>query len=319
MTALAAARWDVRHAFRLHRFELGGFALLVTVVGAAAVGIAGLLDATGYGASCGPVGGNPPACESMGREFYDLQSSWVQPVQGLLIAVPFIAGLLVGPPLVARELERGTARLAWSLSPSRLGWFLARMLPVLAAVFALAWLAGLALDRLVAATEPWTDPGLSFAAFGSRGVVFAARVTFVTAIGIAAGAVLGRTLPTVLVTAVLGWVAITGGSWVHGRWLATEAIVVEDGMGASLEGALWVDQRLRSPDGHVLSWDDAWAVMPPMVDGEDWPPAGWTSLSLVVPGDRYPFVQAREVAALGLATLAFLGVAAIAVTRRRPG
>ena len=54
-------------------------------------------------------------------------------------------------------------------------------------------------------------------------------------------------------------------------------------------------------------------------EDEVWPPAGWTYLSLVVPGDRYPMVQAREVAALGMASAAFLVLAAVAVARRRPG
>jgi hypothetical protein len=321
VTALAAARFDVRHAFRLQRFELLGFALLLGVLAAAAVGVAGLVDATGYGASCNPMGAsNPPACESMGSRFYDLQATLVQPVQGLLLIVPFLAGLVIGPPLVARELERGTGRLAWSLAPSRHRWFLARLVPILVAVLALGLLTGLALDRLVAATEPWTDPGLSFAAYGSRGIVFAARVVFVFAIGVLAGALMGRTLPALLVAAVVAWIGLAGGTWVHQRWLASEAVLMEDAMDGSLQGALYIDQRLRDPAGNVLTWDEAYEVLPDQVsDDEVWPPADWTYLALAVPGERYPMVQIREVAALSLATLAFLGVAAVSVGRRRPG
>ena len=50
---------------------------------------------------------------------------------GLLIFLSFAAGLFLGVPVVARELERGTARLAWSLAPSRMRWYLARLLPLL--------------------------------------------------------------------------------------------------------------------------------------------------------------------------------------------
>ena len=39
---------------------------------------------------------------------------------GLVPIFPVVAGLLAGGPIVARELETGTARLAWSLGPSRL-------------------------------------------------------------------------------------------------------------------------------------------------------------------------------------------------------
>ena len=47
---------------------------------------------------------------------------------------PVVAGLLAGGPIVARELESGTARLAWSLGPSRLRWFVQRAVPILASV-----------------------------------------------------------------------------------------------------------------------------------------------------------------------------------------
>ena len=321
MTALTAARWDLRHAFRLQRFELLGFALLLALLAAAAAGVAGLLDATGYGATCNPMAAaNPAACEARGREFYDLQASLVSPIQGLLLIVPFLAGIVIGPPLVAREVERGTGRLAWALAPSRLRWFVARLVPILIAVTALGLLAGLALDRLIASTEPLTDRAVSFAAYASRGVVFAARVVFVFAIGVTAGALLGRTLPALLVAAVVAWVGIAGGSYVHSRWLASEAVLMEDPMDGSLQGALYIDQRLRDPQGNVLTWDEAYERMPADVDPDaEWPPADWTYLALAVPGERYPFVQAREVAALSLATLAFLGIAAGAVGRRRPG
>ncbi len=315
---LTAARFDVRMAFRLHRFELVGFGVLIAFLAAAAVGVAGMLDATGYGANCDPMRDNVPACEAMGRRFYDLQSSLVSPVQGLLLAAPFLLGAVMGPPLVARELERGTARLAWSLAPSRLHWFVVRLLPVLATVFALALAAGLALDRLTASMEPWTNAALSFSGFGARGVVFAARVAFVFAIGVAVGASLARTLPALLLTAVIGWIAIAGGSYVHSRWLASEAVIVDDASGSGVPGALYVDQRIRIPGGRVVTWNELSELFPPE-DGADWPPAGYTYVALVVPGERYPFVEAREVAALAGASLVAFGIAALAVRRRRPG
>ena len=93
---MAAIAWDVRHAFRLQRFELVGVAALVAVLSAAVVGLAGVLDATGYGAACDPLAAQTPvACEAMGRHFYDLQATWEPFTRGLLLAVPFIA---CGPP-----------------------------------------------------------------------------------------------------------------------------------------------------------------------------------------------------------------------------
>ena len=319
-TTFATAGWDLRHAVRLHRFELLGLVALMAILAAASYGVAGMLDATGYGTWCDPSSEtNPASCEAMGRAFYDLQSSLVPMVQVLTLAVPFIGGLLLGVPLVARELERGTSRLAWSLAPSRARWFLARLLPVLLAMVVVGLVAGIALDRLYASMEPWSDPAASFDQFGMRGVVLAARVVFVFAIGVAMGALTGRTLPALLLATVLAWVAITGGGYVHGKWLATEAVLVDDPSGGSVRGALYYDQLLRDPAGTVMTWDELYAQKPPEENEEVWPPEGWTFVSLVVPGERYPSVSAREVAALMLATLAFLAIAGGAVQRRRPG
>jgi hypothetical protein len=317
--AVNRLRVDLRLAFRLHRFELVGFGIVIVFLAAAGIGVAGLLDATGYGVSCDPTGVFSPACEAMANRFYDLQSSVVPMVQALLMASSYLLALVVGPVLVARELERGTGRLAWSLAPSRVRWFLARLLPVTAAVFLLALIAGVALDRVNAALNPWTDNWQSFDAFGSRGIVFAARVTFAFAIGVAAGAHFARTLPALLIAAVVACVAIAGGAYVHGRWLGTEAILVSDNNGAGVRGALFVDQRIKDPSGRILGWDEAYALIPQDANTTDWPPAGWSMVDLVVPGDRYPFAQAREIVALGGASLVFLGAAALSVRRKRPG
>jgi hypothetical protein len=310
---------DPRLAFRLHRFEIVGFGVLIGLLAVAAFIVAGNLDATGYGARCDPMGGNPPECERMGRAFYDVQSSQVAPVRGILIVLPFLLGALVGAPLVARELERGTTRLAWSLAPSRFRWFLARLVPALVVVFVLSFVAGAALDRLVAAAEPRTDAAANFSGYGFRGVVLAARATFVFSIGVAVGAVMGRMLPALIITAVIAYVGLAGGSSVHGKILASEAVWVDTETGMGSAGDLFIDQRIRMPDGRVVNWDELYSLVPQPEDGSDWPPAGYTYVSLVVPGERYRVVEAREVGALGGGSLVALGIGALAVRRRRPG
>ena len=312
---------DLRLAFRLHRFEIVGFGLLIGLLAGAALIVAGNLDATGYGARCDPMdsmGGNPPECERMGQAFYDMQSQ-VSPVRGILVVLPFLLGALVGAPLVARELERGTTRLAWSLAPSRLRWLVARIVPALVVVFVLSFIAGAAVDRLTAATEPRTDVTANFSGYGFRGVVLAARAAFVFAIGVAVGAVMGRMLPALIVTAIVAYVGLAGGMSVHGKILASEAVLVDDAAGAGVPGAMHFDQRIRTPDGRVVTWDELSALVPFPEDGSDWPPAGYTYVSLVVPGERYRFVEAREVGALAGGSLVALGIGAFAVRRRRPG
>ncbi len=310
---------DLRLAFRLHRFEIVGFGVLIAVLAVAAVIVAGNLDATGYGARCDPMGGNPPACERMGQAFYRIQSSQVPPVQSILTVLPFLLGALMGAPLVARELERGTSRLAWSLAPSRTRWLITRLVPAAVVVFAFAFVAGAALDRLMAAVEPRTDALASFAGYGFRGVVLAARATFVFAIGVPVGASLGRALPTLIVTAVIAYVGLAGGMHVHSRILASEAVFVDDATGSGVPGAMYIEQRIKAPDGRVLTWDELNVAVPPPEDGSDWPPAGYTYVALVVPGERYRQVELREVGALAGGSLVALGIAGFVVRRRRPG
>lgn len=309
---------DVQLAYRLHRFEILGFGVLIGLLSIAAVMTARMLDATGYGTHCW-TGTQTPACEAMGRAFFGLMQAQVPMVQSILVALPFLLGAMVGAPLVARELERGTSRLAWSLAPSRFRWLVGRVVPAAVVVFALAFVAGAALDRLCAAIWPGTDIANAFDGFGDRGVVLAARAMFVFAVGVAVGAVMGRVLPALIVTAVIACVGLAGGSYVHGRILASEAVWVETGTGTGNPGDLFFDQRVRLPDGRLVTWDDAYS-MSQSADGSPWNlPPGDQPLALVVPGARYRLVELREVGALAGGSLMALGIGALVVRRRRPG
>jgi hypothetical protein len=75
--------------------------------------------------------------------------------------------------------------------------------------------------------------------------------------------------------------------------------------------------RVRAPSCLAVPRD--FRELPPTEDGSDWPPTGYAFVSYVVPAERLPFVQGREVAALAGASLVFLSIAAVAVRRRRPG
>lgn len=309
-------RFDVRLALRLHRFEVVGFAVLVGLFTAAALFVAGRLDNTRYADLCPPDGSGGRACELIAQEFWGIRQSQGAAVEGILLILPFLLGALVGVPLVARELERGTSRLAWSLAPSRLRWLVGRLVPAAAVVFAVSLVAGLALDRLLASAEPGMDVANSFAAYGFRGVVLAGRAVFVFAIGVAVGAILGRSLPALIVTAVIGYVGILGGSHVHDRIIASEAIL-RDG-DAFRPGDRYIDQRFRLPDGRIATWWDIQQLHPLPGEGEEWSIPDYQVVSLLVPGERYGFAQLRELGALGGASLAFLGIAAATVVRRRP-
>ncbi|GAA2150851.1 hypothetical protein GCM10009760_45570 [Kitasatospora kazusensis] len=74
----------------------------------------------------------PPECNatSVSTVVQRLDQSWQQSVQTtgwILLALPPALGLFLGAPLLARELETGTHRLAWTQSISRRRWLAARL------------------------------------------------------------------------------------------------------------------------------------------------------------------------------------------------
>jgi hypothetical protein len=304
---------DVRLAFRLQRFEIVGFTVLIALACIGAYLTAAQLDATGYGPPC--LSGTPtPGCEVSLRAFNGIADRQGALVQGFLGVLPFLLGALAGAPLVAREIERGTSRLAWALAPSRGHWLVVRVAPVLAVVTVLCVAAGLALDRLATASFPMTDMANSFFGFGSRGVVLAARAVFVFAVGVVVGAAVGRVLPAMIIAGVIAAIGIAGISTVHGQVLKSEAVwIAQDG-----SDNLTYEQRIRLADGRLVTWEQA-AAMSPATDGSPggMPPASQAE-DLVMPGTQYGFAQAREAAALAGASLVALGIGAFTVQRRRP-
>jgi hypothetical protein len=73
--------------------------------------------------------------------------------------------------------------------------------------------------------------------------------------------------------------------------------------------------------GEVLDYETAYSRAPQIADlgpDEDWIASHFESVTLVVPGKRYPEFVALECAALGAVALLALGVGGFVVDRRRP-
>lgn len=307
---------NLRMSVRLTRFELlfpGGGLLAVTAV---AFLVAARLEDLAPPAIClQAYESAPPAdCEAAAAAFYELQGRVGVVLTALLVGIPLLAGAMLGITVVAREIERGTARLAWSLATSRVRWFLARLLPILALFAAITFVAGVGADRLEASFRPGVDMTTSFDAFGTRGVLVAARALLVLAIAVAVGAVMGRVLPSLLVTAAIAAFALPGISMVHQAVLRGEAVPHDDFQYDS--GALYVDQLFRIPDGRLVGWDYFTEIREEPYDFNG--NARYPEVIMAVPGERYRFVELREVAALGGASLIVLVLALAVTNRRRP-
>ena len=105
-----------------------------------------------------------------------------------------------GAPLVARELESGTYRLAWTQSVTRRRWLSTRVALVGVAALAVAgvasWLVSWWFAPLDAVNMNRFDPGI----FTARGIVAIGYAAFAFALGVAAGALTRRTLPAMAAT-----------------------------------------------------------------------------------------------------------------------
>ena len=117
----------------------------------------------------------------------------------LSLMAPALFGVLVGAPLVAHEFETRTCDFAWAQSITRTRWLAVKVGWLLLA--AAVW--GGAIAALV---TWWSGPrnaafGNAFQSnyFDQQGLVPVAYAVFATALGIAAGAVLRRTLPAIAI------------------------------------------------------------------------------------------------------------------------
>ena len=119
-------------------------------------------------------------------------------------AVPLLFGLFWGAPLVAREVEAGTHLLAWTQGVTRKRWLSSQVgWTVLAAAL---W--GSAISALVT----WWNSSLHEIRFEPQhfdvsGLVPVAYSIFAVSLGIAAGALIRRVMPTLAVT-VAGFVGL---------------------------------------------------------------------------------------------------------------
>lgn len=312
----------VRLTLRLHRFELFTFgAALFGLVVAGFVGAA-YVDGLRPGPGCLAIDGSAPSsCDAALRAWNEA----LQMIGGLILsptlAVAYVIGAFLGVPIVARELERGTTRLAWSLAPSRWRWFAVRVLPILAIIVVLTFAAGAAVDRFFAASVQGEDPAASFTLFGARGGLLASRAAFIFAIGIVVGAAVGRTLPALIVTALVASIAIGGGEAVHQNViLRNEAVPFSMDFESESDpyagrGDLYVDTVFQLPDGSLVGYQYFGDEDPYDQNGNP----RYPMFSMRIPGSQYRFVEAREALALGGATLVTLLLAGLIVSRRRPG
>ncbi len=115
---------------------------------------------------------------------------------------PALVGLFWGAPLLAREYERGTHRVAWTQSVTRRGWLGVKLVGLGAAVTVAGLVFGLALTAWSGGFADLRAAGrfVNQELFVATGIVPAGWWLFAFAVGVAAGAVTRKLLSAMAVT-----------------------------------------------------------------------------------------------------------------------
>jgi hypothetical protein len=139
-------------------------------------------------------------CDIIVRHFQSEFDSWVAALRGLAV-LPALAGVFLGAPILARELEHGTHRFAWTQGVTRRRWLLSKT-----ALLAAATIAGGAAASAIVMW--WRSPfdtlqgRMAPSGFDIEGLVAPAYGLFALAIGVLAGLVFRRTVAAMTATLV---------------------------------------------------------------------------------------------------------------------
>jgi hypothetical protein len=305
-----------RLAWRLQRAEMLFVAALCLGLAAAAAWLA--LDMRSISAACEPGGPAEAPCGVI-YAFQTTHGQAVMMIQMVTSLVPFGTGLVLGVPIVARDVEHRTALIAWPLSGSRLRWLAWRAVPVLLIAIALVSILAVAADQMTRAFTP--NSAVGFANYEARGLPLVMRTAVMLMVGVMVGALIGRMLPALLVGIGLSVIVSAGlgaalPNWVPSAELTGGELVVF-GPGPLRTG---VEYRLAS--GEIVSAQEGEILMQSLYEesgGEEPDPAEMPEQIMYgISADRYPDVLLRESLAITAAALAVGAIAVMIVRRRRP-
>ncbi|MGH9091427.1 MAG: ABC transporter permease [Acidimicrobiales bacterium] len=183
--------------FRVHALvALGALVIVAIVLGVTGPHLARLYDITVV--NCAAHRDCSTAASALTRTDSSLQA-----VLNVLVEVaPALIGLFWGAPLVARELETGTYRLAWT-QVTRARWVAIKL--------GLLGLAGMLVGGILSLMVTWWSSPLDtvrmtpFSSFDQRDLVPVGYAAFAFVLGVTAGVLIRRTLPA-MAAALAGFV-----------------------------------------------------------------------------------------------------------------
>ena len=238
-------------SWRHHRVALGGAVLFLGTL-AVWLWIAGLQLHHAYAAAAACHPPSSAACHNLINAFGStnviLKGGFV------LQPLPALIGAFVGAPILAREIETGTFRYAWTQGFGRRRWTVAKLVLVGVAVAAIAGAFSVLVswyyqpylasgDGAVYSSPSPLSPGL----FDLRGVAFPAWTLVVFAMGALAGTLIRRIVPAIVVAlAAYAGLALLAGNVLRQHYLTP--LVAK---GSNLPSAAWITSEWWTKAGKI--------------------------------------------------------------------
>jgi hypothetical protein len=289
-TALRPVPWR-RMAWvtwRQHRPTLISVPAVLGVV-AVFLWIAGLKIHHSYAVltACRPASSD--ACQSLNSAFNSTDWTMANTINIFMNLAPALIGAFAGAPVLARELETGTYRYAWTQGFGRARWTIAKLTLLAVAVTAVA---GAFSQVFVWFFQPFLgDQDLtvfSATVFATHGIAFAAWTLVAFAIGALAGMGIRRIVPAMAVT-LAAYTGLALATWLFLREHYPLALVT----------------KIPNVNPAPISVNDPW-VLGTWYTGPDGKPASQSTLNHIFalfPNDGAPKVQetlAQEFAQHGI-------------------
>jgi hypothetical protein len=121
----------------------------------------------------------------------------------LILVVPPLLGIFWGAPLVAREFETGTYRLAWTQGVTRNRWLATKFVLGVVASMVTAGLFSLMVTWWSSPHDTINADRFARLLFDERNIAPVGYAAFAFALGVAAGVIIRRTLPAMATTLVV--------------------------------------------------------------------------------------------------------------------
>jgi hypothetical protein len=297
--------------WRQHRYALAGVAVLL---GALAVWLWNigmpLHRAWAAAAACHPA--TSLACQDLASTFNSINDHMTGPLSPggvFLQVVPVLIGAFAGAPVLARELETGTFRFAWTQGFGRWRWALAKLVLLGVALAAAAGACGVLVSWYYQPYFAASNQALGLdqippfvTLFSLRGVAFPAWTLAAFVIGALAGMLIRRVVPAIVAAlAVYAGLAVAAGGFLREHYLTP--LVTNS---ANVPGTAWIISQWWTKDGRFafagnppFNLVNQFCSAPPTGPGKNTPfgtfaqclaPHGYTQWTSYQPASRYwPF------------------------------